>query len=293
VYNDAKRIGPCIEALLAQTYPCELVEVLIADNGSTDATQAIVGRYPVTLIVEDRQRGSYAARNTAIKHAHGTVIAFTDSDCLPDAGWLEHGVAALEGTPNCGLVAGKVEVFFGDPARPTSVELFESVTAFPQQFFVESAHFGATANVFTYKSVIDHVGPFDSTLQSSGDREWGSRVHRGGYAVVYAPDARVLHPARSTYHELFTKYVRIIGGLETLRGTTHFSLPVFLRRVVFDLVPDVKALRKAYAADHLTPSQKLRVMFVILAARVFYVRARIRFERERAEKNRRTRMATS
>src|SRR3990170_3006911 len=95
VYNDAQRIGKCIESLLQQTYPHEKYEVIIIDNGSTDETREVIKKYPVKLLIEDKIQSSYAARNKGIKNAKGEVIAFTDSDCIPGNDWIERGVANL------------------------------------------------------------------------------------------------------------------------------------------------------------------------------------------------------
>src|SRR5689334_6517067 len=96
VYNDQQRIVTCVEALLAQDYPRECYEVLVVDNGSTDGTLAALKALPITSLVENTKRGSYAARNKALQQAKGEVIAFTDSDCTPVPGWLAAGVAAIE-----------------------------------------------------------------------------------------------------------------------------------------------------------------------------------------------------
>ena len=54
VYNDRKRIGRCIESLLRQSYPADRREIIIVDNNSTDGTRDVIGRYPVTLLLNLR-----------------------------------------------------------------------------------------------------------------------------------------------------------------------------------------------------------------------------------------------
>src|SRR3712207_160037 len=88
VYNDAGRVGSCLAALEAQTYPRQRYEVIVVDNGSTDATPAVVQSFRVRLLFERQVRSSYAARNAGLAEAKGVIIALTDSDCTPTPGWL-------------------------------------------------------------------------------------------------------------------------------------------------------------------------------------------------------------
>ena len=61
------------------------------------------------------------------------------------------------------------------------------------------------------------VGLFDAALKSGGDREWGNRVFNAGLPVNYADDVRVLHPARHSADEYFSKLRRIVHGHYALR----------------------------------------------------------------------------
>ena len=214
VFNDAEHLRYCLKALEHQTYPASY-EVIVVDNGS-DPEQGIadvVAEFNQARVITERQPGSYAARNRGIAAAKGTVLAFTDADCIPAPDWVESGVQALLHAADCGFVAGKVEVFFRDPEHPTAVELYESLWyPLPQQEFVEKHHFGATANVITFASVIQQVGGFDSSLKSNGDREWGQRIYAAGYRPIFAEQVCVKHPARYSLEQLHRRARRIIGG---------------------------------------------------------------------------------
>lgn len=215
VYNDAERLRHCLMALEQQTYPRSQYEVLVIDNGS-DAEQTVkslVAEFPQAIALEELTPGSYAARNKGISLARGDVIAFTDADCIPALDWLENGVRVLLATPNCGLVAGNIELFFKNPARLTLVERYEKIVAFQQQEHLQEYRYGSTANVFTFKRVIERVGAFDASLKSNGDFEWGRRVAAAGYTQVYAENAVIRHPARDSWAALFKRQVRLAGGI--------------------------------------------------------------------------------
>lgn len=238
VFNDADRLKLCLKALEQQTYPKTLYEVVVVDNGSDEDISPIVRQFSHALATREPKPGSYAARNRGISLARGDVIAFTDSDCIPASDWLEKGVSNLLGLPNCGMVAGKIQLFFQNPDKPTAVELYESILAFPQKRYVES-HYGATANIFTFKSVIDRVGLFNDTLKSSGDYEWGQRVYLAGYQQLYADDTCVNHPARYTLAQLHKKLARVMQGRYDLKKHHKQSLLRRYKKLVFRLSRDI------------------------------------------------------
>lgn len=245
VYNDAERLALCLAALAEQTYPRSHTEIIVIDNGSDhpESIATLVHPYDnVTLIVEPTP-GSYAARNRGLTLARGEIIAFTDADCIPAADWLEQGVVALKSIVNCGQVVGKVRLFFTDPQRPTAVELYESLTAFHQERLLRDFHGGATANVFTWRKVIDQVGPFNTRLKSNGDMEWGERVFQAGYNQLYAAEAQVSHPTRRSFKELYKRTVRLAGGVfdRLIKPDDSFiqRQKMFARLLLDDLTPPV------------------------------------------------------
>lgn len=100
-YNASQTLALCLEACLRQSAP---VEVIVVDDGSTDATAEISRRYPVEYLRQDNA-GPAAARNAGARAAHARVLAFTDSDCVPEPDWIEkllvafrYGAAATGGT---------------------------------------------------------------------------------------------------------------------------------------------------------------------------------------------------
>ena len=178
VFNDPDRLKICLQALQDQTYPKAQYEVIVVDNGSDRSVEPIVAEFSQAQAAFEARRSSYAARNKGLSLAGGDVVAFTDADCIPDPDWIERGVVRLLSEPNIGLIAGNVILFFKDPDNPTGAELYELLKAFTQQKNVEEYQFSVTANLFTFRHVIDAVGQFDGTLQSNGDLEWGRRVSR-------------------------------------------------------------------------------------------------------------------
>lgn len=208
VYNDASRLELCLDALAAQTFPRDRYEVIVVDNGSTDGTPDVAGRRPVTLLNENEVQSSYAARNRGIDNASGAVFAFTDSDCVPDPAWIEHGIHAMEGAP-ADLVGGRVRFAFSE--HPTGAELFDSISNMQNEINIRERNVAKTANLFVRSEVFDDVGRFPGRVTSGGDVSWTGRATGAGHRLVYADDAVVTHPARKL-RALMSKQYRVGTG---------------------------------------------------------------------------------
>lgn len=277
VFNDPERLRLCLNALQHQSYQRDCYEIIVVDNGSREDIGAALGFPAGIQFVKEPQPGSYAARNTGVKMARGSVLAFTDADCIPHGEWIARGVARLQAHPEVGLVAGGIKVFFQDAERPTAVELYESITAFPQRKYVEEYHYGATANVFTWRRVMDKIGPFNAALISGGDREWGQRVYAAGLPLVYAEEVEIKHPARRSFEELSNKVVRVTKGMEALRRKQVGSFMPFAKDTVKDLLPPLGKIRGIWADARLHgTSQRCQVTGVMLSLRYAKAWARIR-----------------
>lgn len=241
VLDSSSYLKHCLEALEKQSYPVNRYEVIVIDNGSTEDIGSVTARFPRVRTLHEPQSGSYNARNTGIAAAKGRIVAFTDADCIPAHNWIEEGVKALGSVPNCGLAAGSIQFSFHNPSRPNVIELCDSVMHLQQSYYLRDSHFGVTANIFTFKSIIEAVGYFDATLKSGGDREWGQRVFMAGYQQVYADQATIQHPARASFSEFYRKVTRTARGAAILR-TRKNSFKEFISALALDLKPPLKAI---------------------------------------------------
>jgi glycosyltransferase involved in cell wall biosynthesis len=268
VWNDGGRLQSCLRALEEQTYPGHLYEVIVVDNDSAKTITHVVMPYAHARVVQEGRPGSYAARNTGVTHARGEIIAFTDADCIPAPYWLERGVAHLTHLDERAVVAGRIEIFPRSQQQPSAVEQYEMLVALPQGEFVRNYKFGATANLFTFREVFEQAGPFLAEVKSGGDLEWGRRVVKSGYRLEYADNARVFHPARASLSQLYSKIVRITGGLHDLKRLKGRTYLEFDRSLLLDLLPPVKAMVRTLREPRLRRKRdRIKVCGVLLFVR--------------------------
>jgi glycosyltransferase involved in cell wall biosynthesis len=106
VYNGVATVARAIESTLAQQF--EGFEVVVVDDGSTDATPAMLANYGSRIrVVRQRKSGPAAARNHGARIAAGEYLAFLDADDEWLAGKLGRMVAALDGAPGAVLAYSK------------------------------------------------------------------------------------------------------------------------------------------------------------------------------------------
>lgn len=204
-YRDLRGLERCLGALQRQTLPGRDFEIIVADNNSPEGEAAVIeviaGRAQLTVVTE---KGAGPARNGGVKVARGEILAFTDSDCVPEPEWLAEGLAAL---PEHDLVGGRVVVLVDDVERMTAAEAFERVFAFDFKTYITKKGFTGAGNLFCPREVFEATGGFRAEV--SEDVEWSRRAQSLGFRLGYAPRAIVGHPARRDWNELRGKWLRV------------------------------------------------------------------------------------
>jgi glycosyltransferase involved in cell wall biosynthesis len=191
-WNRAGLLPRLIQALEGQTLSPDSFEVVIVDNASTDDTSDVLARLASTSSVALRwkriepNRGPASGRNAAFSLSTAPIIAFTDDDCVPDPGWLEAGLRALD--------AGRRVVVGSTRPNPEQIDLL----ARPYARTVtedEGMRFYNTCNVFYRRADVEGAGGFDERFSSPGgeDTDLAWRVLGEGAEAGFAAEAIVYH----------------------------------------------------------------------------------------------------
>lgn len=247
-YNEGDQIAATLEAALESDYPEEALEILVASDGSTDATEAVAGRYASrgVRVLSLPRRGKAHALNAAARRAAGELLVFTDANCRLEAGALralarnfaDPGVGGVAGhtgyaIPAAGETSGRGERLYW--RYESWLKRAESRTG-----SVVSAHGGLYAIRRDLFRPVEDGSVTDDFAVSTAVVEQGRRL-------VFEPDARALEDAPSRSASLFQRRVRLtVRGLRSLllrRGLLNpfrygfYSVALFSHKVLRRLLP--------------------------------------------------------
>jgi glycosyltransferase involved in cell wall biosynthesis len=207
VRNGAETITDCLTAILRQDYPRDRFEVVVVDNGSTDDTIARVKALGSAIImIEEARRGPSAARNAGVAAATHPLIAFTDSDCFPEAGWLHAFAEHHRAQPDVVFVGGPIRP--RDPDHPAE-RYAENL--FAQERCITHAEwpFAITANMMIAKRRLETIGLFNEQCLLGEDVELSYRgLLDHGATFAFAADAAVRHANPRSHRAIFRKGVQ-------------------------------------------------------------------------------------
>ena len=213
VYKNDVGLRLCLNALKEQTF--KDFEVIVINNDIKSLTQEILNDFPTYIFEQETYPSAYAARNKGITRAQGEILAFTDSDCLPEKNWLEYASKKIKDTPEIGFIGGRIEFLF--LKSPLSlIERYENHFHLNQKYFIKKLNFSATANLIVRKETMLKVGLFKPTLKSGGDLEWGQRAFDLNIKSIYCDTIKVFHPSRLNLRAILAMEKRVIGGLSDM-----------------------------------------------------------------------------
>jgi glycosyltransferase involved in cell wall biosynthesis len=182
-------LARCLGALAAQTVGDEL-EILVVDDGSTaeSAVSAAVARHSHARLIRRAGVGPAAARNAGARAASGTVVCFTDDDCVPSEDWVEQLLSALR--QGADAAGGRTTADGGALAEASELIARAPVVEVDRHY----VSFAPSNNLACWRSVIDAV-PFDETFPHAAgeDREWCARLLASRYSLRFVSSARVVH----------------------------------------------------------------------------------------------------
>jgi GT2 family glycosyltransferase len=202
-FNGGSRIGNCLDALLKQISRQD-AEILVVNDGSTDNTTDIVGRYPGVRLIHQANSGPAAARNQGAREAKGTIILFTDDDCVPTPDWLcsmvipfdDPDVIGVKGTycsKQTSLIARFVQAEYEDRYR-----LMAELTFID---FVDTYSAGFRRDRFLEMRGYDTSFP----VACAEDIELSYRMSERGWRMKFVPTAIVCHTHPHTFWQYMKK----------------------------------------------------------------------------------------
>ena len=213
--NEARYIAACLDSILANDFPAERMEILVADGRSDDGTREILeayardsaDRHPQIRVVDNPRQITPCGLNAAIRAARGEIIVRMDAHVRYPPTYVRQLVEALEET-GVEIVGGGIETIPAADhavARAIAIGMSHPFGVGPSRFRIGSAERRLIDHVPFFccrRTVFDQVGLFDEELVRNQDGELSSRVRRQGGRILLIPEVVSHYYARETLGKL-------------------------------------------------------------------------------------------
>lgn len=210
VRNEEAVIARSLGAVLTQTYPPELIEIIVADGLSSDRTLEIIKMLPGkdrVSVISNPRRLQAAGLNAAIRGARGDIIVRVDGHTIVEPDYIHQCVGALQET-GAANVGGPMNPLGITPMGKAIAGATKMPFAIPSAFhisargqYTDTVYLGAWPHW-----VLDAVGGFDESLPVNEDYELNYRIRQGGGQIYLCPAIRSHYVGRQTLSALARQY---------------------------------------------------------------------------------------
>jgi glycosyltransferase involved in cell wall biosynthesis len=184
-FNSARFVRHALESIFAQTH--RPLQVVVADDGSTDATLAIVRAFPQAVeIVTQTTAGPSATRNLGARAARGDFVAFLDADDAWHVEKLSRQWARFAARPDLDICLSHAQLVWSE-------DVAAEATFFRDHPRAQIVPGYATTTMLARRSLFDVVGGFDDVLWFADATDWFMRAAERGVCIEMMPDVLTYH----------------------------------------------------------------------------------------------------
>jgi len=221
-YNHKNYLAPCINSILKQDYPHE---VIVVDNCSQDdSAQFIIENFPTVKLIESPENKGYGAgNNLGVKHAKGEYVVILNPDTIVEDGWLRELIKPI-GNGNRIITTPKILVYDGSAINTcgninhfTGLTFTRGLGEMPDTYSKQEHVSGFSGCCFAMrKEDFEELGGFDENFfayNEDSDLSW--RAHLKGFRILYVPTSIVRHdyklnvPPEKIYHLEKNRYLML------------------------------------------------------------------------------------
>jgi GT2 family glycosyltransferase len=188
----------CLRTLVAQDYPAERYEVIVAHNGPAEGPPLPDDLLestepPAVRHLRIARRDANAARNAGLRAARGDPICLVDDDVIVPGGWLRTVVDGARRHPAAGCLGGPVRPRF-EASEPRTCRCHELAGARLDEGSSDAVVDEVwSCNMAIRRDALQRVGALREGLAVVHESEWEGRLHQAGGTIVYLPDAWLWH----------------------------------------------------------------------------------------------------
>jgi glycosyltransferase involved in cell wall biosynthesis len=186
VLNDAAGLRRCLASVRADPYPADRLEIIVADNGSTDGSGEVAAGAGA-VVVRMTGLSVAAVRNRLAALATGDILVFVDADHEISPGWMLAAVETLAG-PRIGAAGAP----YHPPASATWVQRLYDTFREHSAGITEARWLGS-GNLAVKRTAFVAAGGFDTSLTACEDVDFCARLRREGYRLVADSRLRSVH----------------------------------------------------------------------------------------------------
>lgn len=253
VRNEAGYIERSLGSVLAQDYPPEQMEIIVADGMSTDQTRALIAgfqtRFPRLKVIDNPGKIAPTGLNRAIAQASGDIIVRVDGHCEIAPDYLRRCVHYLQSGAADG-VGGPIETI-GETLSARVI-----ATAMSSAFGVGGSAFRTIKDqtmltdtvafpAYT-RTIIERAGPYDEELVRNQDDEYNYRLRKLGAKILLAADVQSRYYSRSTFRKVFKQYyqygywkVRVLQKHPRQMSLRQFVPPAFVAALLVGVLATI------------------------------------------------------
>ena len=199
-YNEEALIGVCLAAIEAEISRTRCrAEIIVVDNGSSDATRQIASTIPNVRVVDEPQRGLVQARRAGCLVSKGKFIANVDADTILPEGWLCTALAEFSRSPDLVALSGPVTLYdLRKSARLVAAGFYRGVYVIHllSRLLARCGSVMLGGNSIVSRRALETAGGFNPEFRFWGeDAELAHRLSRVG-VVSFTPALRALSSGR-------------------------------------------------------------------------------------------------
>lgn len=234
--NEEGYIEKCIKSFLEQTYPMELLTIIIADGMSTDNTRSLISelqkKHSNIILLENKGLTAPKGMNLGIKHTNSDIVIIFGAHSYADKNFVLENVKALE-KEEVGCAGGVITTINETTKGAAIAEAMSCPFGVGNALFryaekesyVDTVAFGAYR-----RTLLDEIGVFDEELVRNQDDELNFRVEKSGAKILLSPKIKSTYVGRGDFKKLWKQYYQY--GFWKVRVIQKHKRPASIRHLI-------------------------------------------------------------